>query len=191
MALTRQLVPDESAEPRIHCSCKTHHPRNSQLWVTGWMLLCETCRCGRGSRLGGNSDSLRRSCASFCERGIHFNANTRKIWWHIADTAHHISISYIFHLTHICMRISLFPLSLFFSALIFVFFFPFHSLCFSLACKYRTTCSLCSFQQHFETFERFMLTLVLNNWTGNIYTYSVSFLQHNSVSGFIFLYKYS
>lgn len=91
MALTCQLDPDETLSQGY--SSKIHHARNSQLWVIGRLLLCETCGCGRESRLAGISDSLHRS--SFWKRVPRSNATTAalssmsaKIWWYKTKTAH-------------------------------------------------------------------------------------------------------
>ncbi len=137
MALTRQLIEDESAEPRIHCSSEFHHPRNSQLWVTGRLLLC-------GREI---SDSLHCSVASLPQRGILFNANAALINASEDMMTHNRGSS-----THFWLCISQFFLSLFLTICPdFAFFLSFSFQCFFfIACKDSTTCSLCSSQQHFE-----------------------------------------
>ena len=122
MALTRQPDPDESAEPRKRCSCKIHHPRNSQLWVIDGYCW------GRGSRL---AQSLRLPSLIIrliiWQRDPLCNANSALI--NVSQEtkqrrAHDISISDIF-LVSGCAFLSLFepfllilclhfPLSLFF-----------------------------------------------------------------------------
>lgn len=103
MALTCQLNPDESAEPRIYSSSQIHHPRNSQLWVIWRFMLWETCGCGRESRLAGICDSLHCSSASSFERGILsvMQISSDQSQWRYDErkTSHNISISCIFLLS--------------------------------------------------------------------------------------------
>lgn len=125
MALTRQLDPEESAEPRKRCSCKIHHPRNSQLWVI------DSYCWGRGSRLA-ERDRLPSLIIRLIiwQRDPLWNANSALI--NVSQEtkqrrAHDISIWYIF-LVSGCAFLSLVRAFLNHSSWFYVFIF--HFLCF-------------------------------------------------------------
>lgn len=134
MALTHQLDPEESAEPRKRCSCKIHHPRNSQLWVI------DSYCWGRGSRLA-ERDRLPSLIIRLIiwQRDPLWNANSALI--NVSQEtkqrrADDISIWYIF-LVSGCAFLSL--VRAFFNHSSWFYVFIFHFLCFFfvLACEQR------------------------------------------------------
>lgn len=134
MALTRQLDPEESAEPRKRCSCKIHHPRNSQLWVI------DSYCWGRGSRLA-ERDRLPSLIIRLIiwQRDPLWNANSALI--NVSQEtkqrrADDISIWYIF-LVSGCAFLSLVRAFLNHSSWFYVFIFHFLCFFFVLACEQR------------------------------------------------------
>lgn len=148
MALTCQLDPEESAEPRKRCSCKIHHPRNSQLWVI------DSYCWGRGSRLA-ERDRLPSLIIRLIiwQRDPLWNANSALI--NVSQEtkqrrADDISIWYIF-LVSGCAFLSLVRAFLNHSSRFYVFIFHFLSLFFLfLPASKETSCSLCKSQQHIK-----------------------------------------
>lgn len=134
MALTCQLDPEESAEPRKRCSCKIHHPRNSQLWVI------DSYCWGRGSRLA-ERDRLPSLIIRLIiwQRDPLWNANSALI--NVSQEtkqrrADDISIWYIF-LVSGCAFLSLVRAFLNHSSWFYVFIFHFLCFFFVLACEQR------------------------------------------------------
>lgn len=134
MALTRRLDPEESAEPRKRCSCKIHHPRNSQLWVI------DSYCWGRGSRL---AESLWLPSLIIrliiWQRDPLWNANSALI--NVSQEtkqrrARDISISYI-SLASGCAFLSLIRAFSNHSSWFYVFIFHFLYFRFVLACEQR------------------------------------------------------
>lgn len=134
MALTCQLDPEESAEPRKRCSCKIHHQRNSQLWVI------DSYCWGRGSRLA-ERDRLPSLIIRLIiwQRDPLWNANSALI--NVSQEtkqrrADDISIWYIF-LVSGCAFLSLVRAFLNHSSWFYVFIFHFLCFFFVLACEQR------------------------------------------------------